>query len=42
MIGMSRKTLDDYNLQIKKGKEFGFDFDANFDKKIGILRKFNK
>lgn len=26
MVGLSRKTLDDYQLQIKRGQKYGFDF----------------
>jgi hypothetical protein len=42
MVGMSRKTLDDYSLQLRKAREYGFDFDANLKQKIGVMRKFNK
>jgi hypothetical protein len=39
---MERKTLDDYHLQIRSGLKFGFDFAANLDAKIGVLRKHVK
>ena len=37
---MPKKTLDDYFYQIKQGQEYGFDFEANEDRKIGVLRKY--
>ena len=39
-VGMSKKSLDDYLLQIRYGRKFGFDFDANKNKKVGVLRAF--
>lgn len=42
MVGLSRKTLDDYYSQIKRGLEIGFNFEANKEQKMGVLRKFVK
>ena len=41
-IGIAKKTLDDYLFQIRLGKKYGFDFNENKDKKVGILRSFVK
>ncbi len=42
MIGIAKKTLDDYLLQLRAGKKYGFDFHANKDAKVGVLRAFVK
>ena len=34
--------MDDYLLQLRFGKKFGFDFHTNNDKKVGVLRCFVK
>lgn len=39
-VGVPKKTLDDYYAQVKLAKEYGFDFQAHMDLKIGTLRKF--
>ncbi len=39
-VGIAKKTLDDYLLQIRCGKKYGFNFNENVDKKIGELRAF--
>ena len=36
------KSLDDYLLQIKNARKFGFNFNEHKEEKIGILRAFNK
>jgi hypothetical protein len=41
-VRLSRKTLDDYYAQIRRGKELGFDFEGEKDAKMGQLRKFVK
>ena len=41
-IGISRKTLDDYYLQLRRAEQLGFDFDRNKSEKMGALRKFVK
>lgn len=38
MIGVSKKSLDDYFLQLRLGELYGFDFKENLDQKIGVLR----
>eukprot|EP00830_Metopus_es_P005664 TRINITY_DN1542_c0_g1_i1.p1 TRINITY_DN1542_c0_g1~~TRINITY_DN1542_c0_g1_i1.p1 ORF type:complete len:275 (-),score=69.72 TRINITY_DN1542_c0_g1_i1:128-859(-) len=40
IIGIPKKTLDDYITQIKLGKTYGFDFDVHSQEKIGVLREF--
>ena len=39
-VGISKKSLDDYLLQIRYGRKFGFDFEKNQDLKVGALRTF--
>lgn len=41
-VKVSKKSLDDYLLQLRFGKKFGFDFICNSDKKVGVLRCFVK
>ena len=41
-VGIAKKTLDDYLLQLRAGKKYGFDFNANKEAKIGVLRTFVK
>lgn len=41
-VKLSRKTLDDYFAQIRRGRELGFDFEANSKAKMGMLRQFVK
>lgn len=40
MVGVAKKTLDDYYMQIKSASEHHFDFQKNLDEKIGLLRRF--
>jgi len=42
IIKISKKSLDDYLLQLRLGRKFGFDFNKNKDSKVGILRSFVK
>ena len=42
MVGVSKKSLDDYLSQIRLGRFNGFDFNKNKDEKVGKLRFFNK
>jgi len=42
IIGISKKSLDDYLLQLRLGRRFGFDFNSNKNTKVGILRSFVK
>lgn len=41
-VGVSKKSLDDYLLQLRFGKKFGFDFEAHKEEKVGVLRLFVK
>lgn len=38
-VKMSRKTMDDYLLQLRLGKKFGFDFKSHQNSQIGSLRR---
>lgn len=42
IIKISKKSLDDYLLQLRLGRKFGFDFNKNKNAKVGILRTFVK
>ena len=42
MLGMSKKSLDDYLLQVRHGLKKGFNFKENLLKSVGTLRSFNK
>lgn len=42
LIGISKRTLEDYNALIKYGKIFGFDFTKHQLSKVGVLRSFVK
>lgn len=42
IIGISKKSLDDYLLQLRLGRKYGFDFNLNKDSKVGVLRTFVK
>lgn len=39
-VGIAKKTLDDYLLQIRNGKKYGFNFNEKYNCKIGELRAF--
>lgn len=41
-VNVPKKTLDDYLLQLRAGKKYGFDFQAYKDSKVGTLRAFVK
>ena len=41
-VGISKKSLDDYFLQLKNGQKNGFNFNEHKNDKIGILRAYNK
>jgi len=41
-VKVSKKSLDDYLLQLRFGKKFGFDFEKYRDSKVGVLRSFVK
>lgn len=42
IIGISKKSLDDYLLQLRLGRKYGFDFNMNRNSKVGLLRSFVK
>ncbi len=42
IIGISKKSLDDYLLQLRLGRKYGFDFNSNKSSKVGVLRSFVK
>jgi hypothetical protein len=41
-VGVSKKSLDDYLLQLRFGKKYNFDFQKHKDDKVGVLRSFVK
>jgi hypothetical protein len=41
-VGISKKSLDDYLLQIRFGKKHGFSFNDHINDKVGVLRSFVK
>ena len=41
-VGVSKKSLDDYLLQLRFGKKYGFDFQKNKNEKVGVLRSYVK
>ena len=41
-VKVSKKSLDDYLLQLRFGKKFGFDFEQHRESKVGVLRSFVK
>lgn len=41
-VGVSKKSLDDYLLQLRFGRKYGFDFQQHRDDKVGVLRTFVK
>ncbi len=41
-VGIAKKTLDDYLLQLRAGRKYGFDFNAHKEDKVGVLRAFVK
>ena len=42
IIDISKKSLDDYLLQLRLGRKYGFDFNLNKNSKVGVLRAFVK
>lgn len=41
-VQVSKKSLDDYLLQLRFGKKFNFDFQKHKDAKVGVLRSYVK
>ena len=42
IIKISKKSLDDYLLQLRLGRKYGFDFNKNKNSRVGVLRVFVK
>jgi hypothetical protein len=41
-VGMAKKSLDDYLLQLRFGRRFGFNFQEHRHEKVGLLRAYVK
>lgn len=41
-VGISKKSLDDYLIQLRMGKMLGFNFNEHKNDKVGVLRTFIK
>ncbi|CAG9316317.1 unnamed protein product [Blepharisma stoltei] len=41
-VGISKKSLDDYLLQLRFGRKFGFNFEEHKNDKVGLLRAYVK
>jgi hypothetical protein len=41
-VGISKKSLDDYLIQLRIGRQFGFEFGEHKNDKVGVLRAFVK
>ena len=41
-VNVSKKSLDDYLLQLRFGKKYNFDFQRHKNDKVGTLRAFVK
>ena len=41
-VDVSKKSLDDYLLQLRFGKKYNFDFQKHKNDKVGVLRAFVK
>ena len=39
-VKISKKSLDDYLMQLRSAKKFGFDFSQHSDEKVGVIRSF--
>ena len=39
-VKISKKSLDDYLMQLRSAKRFGFDFASHNDDKVGVIRSF--
>jgi hypothetical protein len=42
IVGISKKSLDDYLLQIRCGNDHGYNFESYKEEKVGHLRKYVK
>ncbi len=41
-VGIPKKSLDDYFLQLRLGKKYGFNFNEHKEENVGVLRAFIK
>lgn len=39
-VSISKKSLDDYLMQLRSAKRFGFDFEKHAQMKVGVIRSF--
>lgn len=39
-VKISKKSLDDYLMQLRSAKKFGFDFEKHSGEKVGVIRSF--
>lgn len=39
-VKISKKSLDDYLMQLRSAKKFGFDFERHSKEKVGVIRSF--
>ena len=39
-VQISKKSLDDYLMQLRSAKKFGFDFSIHYQEKVGVIRSF--
>ena len=39
-VKISKKSLDDYLMQLRSAKKFGFDFETHSGEKVGVIRSF--
>lgn len=42
IVGISKKSLDDYYCQLRLGELYNFDFVGNLNEKMGVLRTYVK
>jgi len=42
IVGVSKKSLDDYYCQLRLGELYNFKFSENLDEKMGVLRTYVK
>ena len=39
-VKISKKSLDDYLMQLRSAKKFGFNFERHNNDKVGVIRSF--
>ena len=42
VVGISKKSLDDYYYQLRLGEKYDYDFKSNMEQKVGDLRNYIK